>query len=159
MTLGVRSVVVTTSSGSTTTNYPIASLATDPGSVLNPTVGTTALRGAYAGTDTATWNSTYKYLDNSRPLWPALCIIDITSNPAANSGDWQQGGTAAIPPNAIYGTWKAAVKTVKQTTSPWTITVTPDADPASNNKWDGVMLLREASRVTPTRVTAPRFSG
>jgi hypothetical protein len=74
-------------------------------------VGTTALSGDQAGTDDATWNSTYNY-QNGRPMWPALFITDITTNPSAVSGDWQQGGTAAIAPNAVYGTWKAATRCV-----------------------------------------------
>jgi hypothetical protein len=86
-----------------------------------------------AGTDLATWNSAYFFLDSGRPMWPALFITDITSDPNSRSGDWQQGGTAAVPPNGLFGTWKGAVRTVDKTHTPYAITVTPEADPAKNN--------------------------
>src|SRR5207249_2089687 len=38
-----------------------------------------------------------------------------------------------IPPHAIFGTWKAGVRTVDRTKSPPVITVTLDADPAKND--------------------------
>src|SRR5207249_1624526 len=67
-----------------------------------------------------------------RPLFPALFITDITDDPSSRSGDWQFGGTP-IAPNAVFGTWKGAVRTVDKTKIPTVITVTPDADPAKNN--------------------------
>jgi len=45
----------------------------------------------------------------------------------AEWGDWQWGG-AAIPPHAVFGTWKGAVRTIDRTKSPAVVTVTPDAD-------------------------------
>jgi hypothetical protein len=33
----------------------------------------------------------------------------------------------------VYGTWKAAVRTVDKTKTPAVITVTPDVDPTKNN--------------------------
>ncbi len=72
-------------------------------------------------------------------------MTDISLNPASTAGDWQQGGSPAIPPDAIYGSWKGAVRTVDQTKTPAgapsgtpTITVTPDADPAKNT-WAGIL--------------------
>jgi hypothetical protein len=41
------------------------------------------------------------------PIFPALFVTDITSNPANTSGDAQNGGTP-IPPSMVSGTWKAA---------------------------------------------------
>jgi hypothetical protein len=150
LTLGVRQVSVKTSSGTTTTNYPITSLATNPGSASSPLVGTETLGNnlffpnsaghnpqgfpnEQAGTDTATWLSSYFFRDSGRPMWPALFTTDITSETGNRSGDWQQGGTSAIPPSDIFGTWKGAVRTVDKTKSPYGITVTPDTDPAKNN--------------------------
>jgi hypothetical protein len=41
-----------------------------------------------------------------RPLFPALFISDVTTDPNNRSGDWENGGTP-IPPTAVLGTWKA----------------------------------------------------
>jgi hypothetical protein len=65
-------------------------------------------------------------------MWPSLFITDITNDRNSRAGDWQYGGTP-IAPDDVFGTWKAAVRTVDKTKSPATITVTPDADPAKNN--------------------------
>src|SRR5207249_85985 len=93
-----RAVAVTALSGVvTTTNYPFSTFAPLPGttynSVNNPTVGTTCLKDGspcpistpanltnQAGTDPAVWNTSYGFLDNGRPDWPALFVTDITSN-------------------------------------------------------------------------------
>lgn len=115
MTLGVRQVIVKTSANSTTTNYAIT---TQPAGMfaVNATaplaVGTTALTGDQNGTDTGLYSASYSWNTSGRPIWPALFITDITNNLNDNSGDWQMGGTSAIPPNALYGTWKGAVRTV-----------------------------------------------
>jgi Flp pilus assembly protein TadG len=120
--LGVNKVYVTNSSGVTTSTDYSSSFTTFTGNLgagndYSPlAVGTTALSGDQAGTDTAAWTSTYTY-QNGRPMWPALFITDITNAPTAVSGDWQQGGTAAIPPNAIYGTWKGATRCVNYSTT------------------------------------------
>src|SRR2546426_20064 len=132
LTLGVRRVIVKTHSGTTATDYPVAALPSDPGSVLYPQVGTTALDGAQAGTDTSACNGDPDLCD--RPMFPALFITDISSDPNSTAGDWQHGGTP-IPPHAVFGTWKAAVRTVDNTKSPAAITVTPDSDPA-RNRWN-----------------------
>jgi hypothetical protein len=122
MALGVRQVNVKTSSGTTTTNYPIAPLTTNPGSVTNPAVGSTIASGDQAGVDVS-----------GRPMFPALFITDLTLNPSnPYKGDWQYGGTG-IPPHAVFGTWKGAVKTIDKTHNPPTVTVALDTDPAKNN--------------------------
>src|SRR5262249_11565075 len=120
LSLGVRQVNVVTASGTTTTNYSIAPLTSDPGSAAYPAMGTTATSGDQAGID-----------PSGRPISPSLYVTDITNNPNSPSGDWQFGGTA-YSPSAVFGTWKAAVRTVNYTTSPTTITVACDADPARN---------------------------
>jgi len=121
LTLGVRQISVKTSSGTTTTNYPVSPLLTDPGSVMNPDVGATEAQG---GTDTS-----------GRPMFPALFITDLDAPPGSSNelaGDWQYGGTG-IPPTKVFGTWKAATKIIDQTKNPPAVTVTPDNDPAVNN--------------------------
>jgi len=121
MTLGVRQVAVKTSAGTTTTDYPVTALTTDPGSSTNPMTGTNMLIGDQSGLDSAL-----------RPMWPSLFVSDISTDPNNRAGDWQQGG-APISPNAIFGSWKAAVRTVDNTKTPSVVTITPDADPAKNN--------------------------
>jgi hypothetical protein len=121
LTLGVRQVVVKTSSGNTSTDYPVTPLTIDPGTATEPQTGTTALAGDQSGLDASL-----------RPMWPALFVTDISADPTSRAGDWQQGGRPAAP-SAIFGTWKAAVRTVDKTKTPATTTITPDADPAKNN--------------------------
>jgi hypothetical protein len=118
MTMGVRQVVVT---GGATTDYPVSPLATNPGSVLNPQTGTNALTGDQSGLD-----------PSLRPLWPVLYVTDVTKDATNRAGDWQMGGRP-INPNAVYGTWKSAIRTVDKSTSPPTVSVTPDVDPAKND--------------------------
>jgi len=121
MTLGVRQVVVKSTSGTTTTDYPITELATDPGSSTAPQTGTTILGGDQSGLD-----------PSLRPMWPSLFVTDISTNPGSRAGDWQQGGVP-VAPGAIFGSWKAAVRTVDKTKTPATVTITPDKDPTKNN--------------------------
>jgi hypothetical protein len=121
LTLGVRSVVVKTASGSTTTDYAVSPLTTNPGAVTSAETGTNDLVGDQSGLD-----------QSLRPMWPVLYLTDVTSNPASRSGDWQLGGRP-FPPTSVFGTWKAAVRTVDKTVSPAAVTITPDADPAKNN--------------------------
>ena len=67
-------------------------------------VGSTIASGDQAGTDVS-----------GRPMFPAMFVTDVTANPGNPlAGDWQFGGTG-IPPDATFGTWKAAVKTVDKT--------------------------------------------
>jgi hypothetical protein len=120
LALGVGTVVVNTPGGTTTTNYPIAPLTSNPGAALNAAVGSTATTGDQAGTDVS-----------GRPMAPSLFITDTTADPNNRSGDWQWGG-AAIAPSAVFGTWKSFTRTVDYTTSPPTVSVTAAADPAKN---------------------------
>jgi hypothetical protein len=121
MALGVSQVNVTTSTGTTTTNYPVTPLTSDPGSALNAAVGSQITSGDQAGTDLS-----------GRPMFPSLFITDTTTNPKNTSGDWQWGGTS-LPPSAIFGTWKSVTRTVNNTTSTPTVTVTCGLDPVKNN--------------------------
>lgn len=120
LALGVRQVNVVTASGTTTTNYGLTALTTNPGVALNAAVGTTATTGDQAGTDLS-----------GRLVAPSLYITDTTNDPNSRSGDWQNGGTA-LPPGAVFGTWKGAVRTVNYTTATPTVTVTCDVDPVKN---------------------------
>jgi hypothetical protein len=123
MTLGVNQVTVKAANGTTTTtNYPVTAMTSDPGVALNPAVGTTASSGDQAGTDPA-----------GRPLAPTLYITDITNNPTACSGDWQYGGTG-LAPNAVFGAWKSYTRTVDYTRSPADATLTGANDPAPNQQ-------------------------
>lgn len=126
MTLGVRRVSIKTRSGTTNTDYPITPTPATAACVTNPLVGTTATTGDQAGNDNAA--------GGGRPLWPALFITDITTDPSNRSGDWQQGGVG-IPPHGVCGTWKGAVKLIDQTKNPVTVTITPDADPRAKDHW------------------------
>ena len=131
LTLGVRQVNEITCIGTTTTNYLVSPMTMHPAdSVINPMTGATEAQG---GTDTA-----------DRPMYPVMYITDTTANPNELAGDWQFGGTG-IPPDAVFGTWKAAVKTVDKTATPNTVTVTPDSDPVVNN-WN----LGPGSDAVPT---------
>jgi hypothetical protein len=121
MTLGVRQVVVKSASGTSTKDYPVTPLANNPDRTLDPKTGTNDLTGDFSGLD-----------PSLRPLWPVLYVTDLTNDPTSRAGDWQMGGRP-ITPNAVFGTWKSAVRTVDNTTSPATVSVTPDADPAKNN--------------------------
>ena len=130
MVLGVRRVIVKTAHGTTTTDYPVAALPQSPSAATHPAVGTTALDGDQAGTDTTTCAGAPDLCD--RPMFPALFLTDITADPTSRAGDWQAGGTP-IAPHAVFGSWKAAVRTVDTTHSPAVVTVTPDADPTKND--------------------------
>jgi hypothetical protein len=120
LALGVRQVNVKTASGTTTTNYDLTALTANPGVATNAAVGTTATTGDQAGTDLS-----------GRLVAPSLYITDTTNDPKSQSGDWQFGGTA-LPPGAVFGTWKGAVRTVDYTTGTPTVTVTCDVDPVKN---------------------------
>ena len=81
LALGVRRVIVTTTKGSVTNDYPVTALTNNPGTALRPLVGTTTLTGDQAGTDLS-----------DRPIFPALFVTDITTNQNSKAGDWQFGG-------------------------------------------------------------------
>jgi hypothetical protein len=121
LTLGVRQVAVKTSSGTTTTDYPVTPLAMNPSSMIDPQIGTNMLAGEQSGLDASL-----------RPMWPALFITDISTDPANRDGDWQMGGRP-YNPNAIFGSWKSAVRTVDKTKNPAVTSITPDADHTKNN--------------------------
>jgi hypothetical protein len=126
LTLGVRQVVVV---GGATTDYPVTAMSGNtPSHVIHPAVGSTILTGPQSGTDT---NTCPPDAECGRPMWPVLFVTD-TSDPltadGAFAGDWQSKQGLANNPDDVFGTWKAAVKTVNGTT----ITVTPDADPTAN---------------------------
>ena len=121
LALGIRQVIVKTRNGTITSNYTVTPLTTNPGGVVRPQVGTRSLTGDQAGTD-----------PSGRPIHPALFITDITNDPSNKADDWQFGGTA-IAPHAVYGTWKAGVRTVDKTRTPELVTVNLDNDPAKND--------------------------
>ena len=127
MTLGVRRVVIKTSSGSTPTDYPFTAQTALPTTVLNPSVGTTMESGDQSGNDVAA--------GGGRPLWPALYITDITWDPFSRAGDWQQGGIGHSP-NRVSGVWKGVTRTIDYTHNPALVTVTADADPSQKNGWN-----------------------
>jgi len=142
LTLGVSKVLVKTSSGTTMMTFPFTVLPSSPAGTTNPEVGATDLDGDKAGTDTNMCTGFPDLCD--RPLFPALFITDITDEPSSKAGDWQSGiidpqsGAAApeaipVPPDAVFGTWKGAVRTLDKTKNPPSVTVTPDRDPAKNN--------------------------
>ncbi len=133
---GVSQVNVKTSSGTTTTNYPVASLTSDPNVAVNPCIGTTCMTGDQAGVDAS-----------GRSMAPSLYITDSTNNPTSCCGDWQWGGTAYAP-SAVFGTWKSFTRTVDHTTSTPTITLTAAADPAQNG-WN----LGSGADAVPTGLT------
>ena len=121
MTLGVSQVVVTAANGTTaTTNYNVSSLTSDPEGLTNPAVGDQITTGAQAAVD-----------GSGRPMFPSLYLTDITANANSTAGDWQNGGVA-LPPSAIYGTWKSYTINVNQETSPATITESGGNDPSAN---------------------------
>jgi hypothetical protein len=140
LTLGVRSVAVKTASGTTTSDYPVSSLLSVPGSVIAAQTGTDQLTGDQSGLD-----------QSLRPMWPVLFVTDVTADPSSHSGDWQMGGKP-YPPTAVFGTWKSAVRTVDKTVSPATVTIAPDADPAKND-WN----LGTGSDLVPTGLANEGF--
>jgi hypothetical protein len=108
---------VITCLGTTSTVYPVSVMGVpNPSKAIPPLTGATEAAG---GVDVS-----------GRPMFPAMFITDVTANPNPLGGDWQFGGTG-IPPDAVFGTWKAAVRTIDKTKN--TVTVTPDNDPAKNN--------------------------
>ena len=121
MALGVRQVNVKTSSGTVTTNYPIATMTTNPSVANNPALGTTALTGDQAGIDAS-----------GRPISPMLYITDITNDPHSLAGDWQYGGHG-YGPSTVFGSWKAFTRLVDYTQAGAPATITADVDPAKNN--------------------------
>jgi hypothetical protein len=131
---------VKTASGTSATDYPVSSLTCNPGSVTNAQTGTNELSGDLSGLDSS-----------QRPMWPVLFLTDVTSDPNSRSGDWQMGGAPHLP-TAVFGTWKAALRTVDKTASPAAVAITPDADPAKND-WN----LGNGSDPVPSGLTNEGF--
>ena len=121
MTLGVRQVQVKSGAGTTMMDFPVSPLPSDPGSVTNPMLGTTMITGDYSGLDVSL-----------RPMWPSLFVTDTTTNPNSRAGDWQSGGVP-VGPQAVFGSWKGALRVVDKTVNPPTASITPDMDPMMNN--------------------------
>jgi hypothetical protein len=119
--LGARRVIVKSSGGTATADYPVTAMGRNPDSALAPQCGATALSGDLAGLDA-----------QDRPLFPALFITDITADPSSRAGDWQFGG-APIPPHAVFGAWKAGVRTLDKTKATPKVTLSLDANPAKNH--------------------------
>jgi hypothetical protein len=138
LTLGVREVVVS----SMPTEYPVSLLQGNPGVEHLPQTGTNILTGDQSGLD-----------PSDRPMWPSLFVTDITANADDRSGDWQEGGTPWNA-NALFGVWKAAVRTVGAPTkmNMTGVAITPDADPTKNNWTLGV-----GSDPVPTGLTNQGF--
>lgn len=65
-----------------------------------PTVKTAAIDNS--GTANGCSPSTNPSYTCPRPLPPSLFLTDITNNPSARTGDWQQNGTSYLP-NKICG--------------------------------------------------------
>jgi hypothetical protein len=134
LTLGVRRVV----NNNVTTDYPITAMSGNNVShAIHPATGDNILgkpgdpENFQAGTDTNTCAQT----NCGRPMWPVLYVTDTADPDGPLAGDWQSdktpplgGGGLFNNPDDVFGTWKAAVKTVVGTT----VTVTPDADPTGN---------------------------
>ena len=138
LALGVSQVTIKTSSGTTTTNYPVSTMgSSNVASVTNPLVGGLYQAPAQPVTTSAlnlALNQPQGNTDVSgRPMFPALFITDTTGNASNSSGDWQWGGTPILP-NAVFGTWKSFTETIDQTLN--TVTVTTTADPAYANAWN-----------------------
>ena len=123
LTLGVRHVDVTDSTGTAGMDYTVTPLPTSPSATAYPETGTNDVSGDYSGLD-----------QSGRPMWPVLYVTDTTDDPNDTSGDWQQCGTP-YNANAVFGSWKAALRTVDNTVSPADVSITPDPDPAKNH-WD-----------------------
>jgi len=137
MTLGIRE--ITTLDGVVTT-YNVTPMAVNPDTAMNVQVGTTNMVGDQAGTDPV-----------GRPVWPAMFVTDITMNPNSRAGDWQFGGRP-IAPSAVFGTWKAAVKTWANGAGTPTATVQPDGDPLPKNGTDlgsGSDPMPDDDRINP----------
>jgi hypothetical protein len=121
MVLGVHQVVVTGAGADSTKDFAVSPMTKNPDSILDPLTGTNALTGDNSGLD-----------QSGRPLWPVLYVTDITTDATSRAGDWQMGGRP-INPNAVFGTWKGAVRTVDKSTSPPTVSITPDVDTEKND--------------------------
>src|SRR4030095_3548129 len=66
------------------------------------------------------------------PVGSVVFATAGAADPNSRAGDWQLGGRP-LPPTTVFGTWKAAVRTVDKTVSPPSVTTAPDAAPSKNN--------------------------
>ena len=139
LALGVRSVKV----NGITTTYPVSPLPSSPNSVSPPMTGAPYYTPAQLGDVPATVTPLNLAIDqgtkspagapgssdaSGRPMFPSLFVTDITSDPTAKSGDWQNGGSP-VKPSAVFGSWKAFTESITSTS----VTLTADSDPAKNN--------------------------
>jgi hypothetical protein len=131
LTLGIRQVDVISGGVTTSTSYPVTAMGANPDHATHPGTGTNFLNPPGSddqnGTDT---NTCADPAGCGRPMWPALFVTDAADASGPRAGDWQFGGVPNNPDD-VFGTWKAAVRTVNKDAA--TITVTPDGDPATNN--------------------------
>src|SRR5262249_3188958 len=151
--LGLRAITTKTKAGTTTTSTcdltPFTPLTSPPQSATNPAVGNTTLTGP-AGSCLAGNIDTNQPV--GRPLYPALFITDLGTNPnfdicgpthannATDCKDWQWAASVGNPtgggiaPNFVSGTWKGAVRNTDTTKIPNVTTLVPDSDPKANGK-------------------------
>ncbi len=122
--VGVHQIRVNTPTGLVVKNYPVSPLNGVPSVAIPPLVG-----AGYSDPDPK-WRGTDVY---GIPIYPAMFITDITTDPNSKSGDWENGGTTALPPHALFGTWTTTVKNVDAAGK-----VTLDVGPAapSKNGWN-----------------------
>jgi uncharacterized repeat protein (TIGR01451 family) len=72
-----------------------------------------------------------------RAFAPQIYLTDVTNDPSANGGDFEQGGTAANagpPPvaDALYGSWSPTVKAEPVNENHWDLGPTADPPPATD---------------------------
>src|SRR5207253_1604046 len=85
-----------------------------------------------SGTDTATWISTYFFLDSGRPMWPGSLPPTSPATPATapETGSRRHW---CDPAERHLRDVEGAVRAVDKTHTPYAITATPDPDPAKND--------------------------
>jgi hypothetical protein len=122
--VGVHQIRVNTPTGLVVKDYPVSPLNGVPSVAIPPLVG-----AGYSDPDPK-WRGTDVY---GIPIYPAMFITDITTDPNSTAGDWENGGTTALPPHALFGTWTTTVKNVDAAGK-----VTLDVGPAapSKNVWN-----------------------
>jgi hypothetical protein len=126
--LGVSKITYHGPTGNIVKTLPISEMKTGGPESANP-----VLTGfGYADEPDVHWRGTDTL---GRPIFPAIFLTDITSDPNSNAGDWEVAGDNAkpYPPDAIFGTWKVTEKIFDSAWNP-TIQVGQNAD--TNNHWD-----------------------
>jgi len=114
--------VVKTAAGDTMTSYPVSPLPMSPGSAVNPMTGTTELAGDQSGLD-----------PSLRPMWPALFITDITTDP--NSASAIAAGRPAARPERRLRKLEGGDSHRRQDRDPEQGHHHAEANPAKNH-WD-----------------------